>query len=87
MDIGYFGFVHQGLQKLPNGDERKVAIKFLKNKTDKTLNADNESFSNECRLLRRLNHENLIRFQGLAVGAFDMKLIVELCDSMWFFKR
>ncbi|KRZ80693.1 Tyrosine-protein kinase transforming protein Fps [Trichinella papuae] len=78
---GYFGFVYQGLQKLPNGDERKVAIKFLKNKTDKTLNAENESFSNECRLLRRLNHENLIRFQGLAVGAVDVRLIVELCDS------
>ncbi|OUC48687.1 protein tyrosine kinase, partial [Trichinella nativa] len=76
---GNFGFVYQGLQKLSNGDERTVAVKFLKNDTDKDLNA--ESLSNECRLLRRLNHKNLIRFQGLAVDTVGLKLIVELCDS------
>ncbi|KRY56664.1 Ubiquinone biosynthesis protein COQ7 -like protein, partial [Trichinella britovi] len=54
---GNFGFVYQGLQKLSNGDERTVAVKFLKNDTDKDLNAENFGLAKEGEFYEMKNKE------------------------------
>ncbi|XP_003377196.1 Coq7 family protein [Trichinella spiralis] len=54
---GNFGFVYQGLQKLSNGDERTVAVKFLKNDTDKDLNAENFGLAKEGEFYEIKNKE------------------------------
>ncbi|KFD58723.1 hypothetical protein M514_00416 [Trichuris suis] len=77
---GTFGEVWKAELKLPkNVFPTLVAIKFLK--LGNVPIAEKKTFYDECRRMRELRHENVVRFKGVALDVEPVKLAMELCDN------
>ncbi|CDW51898.1 tyrosine protein kinase Fps85D [Trichuris trichiura] len=77
---GTFGEVWKAELKMPkNVFPTLVAIKFLK--LGNVPLAEKKTFYDECRRMRQLRHENVVRFKGVALDVEPVKLAMELCDN------
>lgn len=80
---GAFGEVRVG--RLTTKDPKKklveVAVKMLKSSADSVTRDQVEELLHETRIMRKLDHPNVLRSYGVAVLREPLYLMIELCSS------
>ncbi|KAL3074645.1 hypothetical protein niasHT_033672 [Heterodera trifolii] len=76
---GAFGVVKRGIFRDPTiGQPVQVAIKEVSQTSTK---AQIKEFMNEARIMRHLEHKNVIKFYGVAVGREPLMVLMELASD------
>ncbi|KAL3119147.1 hypothetical protein niasHT_003930 [Heterodera trifolii] len=75
---GAFGVVRRGELNERSGNRIAVAVKEVSQTSTKE---QIKEFMNEARIMRQLDHPNVIRFHGVAVGQEPLMIVIELASD------